>query len=160
MDRLQAAFVALLLVAGALGGATALDTGSTLRAVDASSLIKDQVQVDVENVDLRDERLVVTTAIENPTGLDLDIDGARFRVYNASNDRLAFGAGERLDDGGTTLGAGETVTATYAVRLSPAQRDTLATALEGEAAISINLALGLGDTSIVVHADEPVGREA
>jgi len=159
MDRLRASFVVLVLAALLLGGYTAVDTGGSLRAVSAAEMIEPRISAEATGVELREEAVVVTVRMENPTGADLEHAGARFRFHDESDRRLASGAGTRLDDNGSTLPAGGSLRVTYAVRVSESQREVLADALGRDARLSMNLAVSLGDTNFVVRADAEVGGE-
>lgn len=159
MDRLQLAFVVLLVTSVSLGGATVVDFGTTLRNVDALEMVQQRISVTVTDVTLRDDSLAVTTRLGNPTRRTLQLTGAQFRIHNGTDERLGSGAGVRLDDNGSTLPAKGSLTVAYAVRLSDAQREKVKIALDHDASLAMNFAMQLGETSFVVRADTDISRE-
>lgn len=150
MDRLRAAFVAVLLVSLANGGAAIADFGTNLQTIDAAGFVEDRIVVDATDVALRDGRVAVTVRVRNPTRLDLELVSGHFRIHNGSEARLASGAGERIEDGPTAVPAGESLTATYEIRLSPGQESQVEDALERDAKVTMRLALRLRDTTFTV----------
>ncbi len=156
MDRLRLSFVVLLVTSLSLGGFTVVDFGSRLEDIDAVGSVEQRVSVAVTDVSIRDDSIAITTRLRNPTRRTLQLDGARFRIYNATDRRLASGAGIRLDDGGSTLPARGSLTVTYAVRMSDAQRDRVRATIDRDASVAMNFAMTLGDTSMVVRAHEDI----
>lgn len=159
MDRLEVTFVALLVLSLALGGFTTLDRGNYYSAIDASDRVSSQISVAVTDAELREETFVVTARLENPSSTDVRITGARMRVFNRTNRRIASGAGDRLDDGGSTLPADGSQTVTYSIRVSDSQHDVLERVLELDAGVSLTVAMRLGDAEFVVRTRAPIGEE-
>lgn len=159
MDGIRLGFVVLIVTSLSLGGLTAVNVGNTLRAIDAIDVVEQQVTVTVSKVTLRDESFVVTTRVRNPTRWAIELRGARFRIYNGTDDRLAASAGTRLDDNGSVVPARGSLTVTHSVRVSGPQREKVAAALDRDASLAMNLGMTLGDTSFVVRADADIDRE-
>lgn len=151
MDRLRAAFVAVLLVSLANGGAAVADFGGNLQTIDEAGFVEERVDADVTDVTLRDRRVAVTVRVTNPTGLDVQLVSGHFRLHNRTETRLASGAGERIDDGGETVPAGGVLTATYEIRLSPSQESQVRDALDRDAKVTMKLALRLRDSRFIVR---------
>lgn len=159
MDRLRLAFSVLIVTSLSLGGLTAVDIGNSLRAIDAIDVVERQVSVSVTEVELRDDSFVVTTHIRNPTRQTLELRSARFRIYNGTNERLASGAGSRLDDNGSEIPAKGSLTATHSFTISSAQRENVRAALDEGASLSMNFGVAIGDTKFVVRGDADIDRE-
>ena len=130
MRRVNVVFVAVVVGTLLTGAVTAASFGTELRTIDTISLIEDQVRTDVEELRLVDEELRVTVELTNPTGYPLALEGTFVRVFEDGPTQLAFGAGIRLDDGPTTVPARGSLTASYAVRLSPEGADAVERAFE------------------------------
>lgn len=159
MDRLRAAFVAVLLVSLANGGATVVDFAGNLRTIDAADYVTNRIDADVTGADVEDRRLTLTVRISNPTGLDVRLGGAHVRIHNESEKRIAASAGRRVDDGGNTVPAGGSLDATYEIGLSPGQRAPVRDALESDAKVTITLGLYLHDTRFTVARTSDVAVE-
>lgn len=161
MNTLRIAFVALLAVSLLLGGVTAADFGNNLNDAEKIGFIKSQLVVEPVDVAVEDDRFVATVRIENPTGLDVELRSAKLRVHTLADQRLASGAGTRLDDNGTSLAAGESLTVTYEIRLSETQREAVAAALERDEtllSVSFGMTHGTADFSFAATNIE-VDRE-
>lgn len=156
MDRLRFAFAALLVLSVSLAGATAVDEGNRLQAIDAVRVVEPRVAVDVTDVALGERSLAVSVWIRNPTRLRLELRGARFRLSNETNERLASGAGTRLDDAGSTVPADGSLRVTYAVGLPDDRREHVRGALERGATLSMNFAMHLGDANFVLRREADV----
>lgn len=157
MDRLQVSFAALLVVSLSLGGITAFDLGDRFGEIDSIGVVKSQVAVEVADFTLHDRSLQVTVRIQNPTAMDLRVTGAQFRLFNQTNQRLASGAGSRIDSGPSVVAARDTLVLTYQVGLSERQHRRARNSLSGGASLSMNFAMRLGETSFVIRTTAPVG---
>lgn len=145
MDGLRAAFAALLVVSVVLGGTTVLDFGDRLGAIDTAAVVDGQVSVELVDASLREDRFVATVRFENPTGVDLRVRSAKLRIYNASEQRIASGAGTRLDDNGATLPARGSLTTTYEIRVAEERRGPLRAALRRDARLAVSVGMTVDD---------------
>lgn len=153
MERVNAVFLAAVLAAAGVGAAATAGYGGSLQARDASVDVVDAVEADVTSAAVRDGRLELTVTVTNPTDHDLAVTGAAVRVHNRTDRRLASGSAERLS-GGTDLPAGGSLTATYAVRVSPSNADALQAALAADAAVTIRHGVRLRSVTATVTATD------
>jgi len=162
VNRTNAAFALLVVGSVALGAVATVGHATELRTIDDATDVTDRLSVTVDRVAVEDERLVIRIAVENPSEHTVRVRGASFRVASGRQLRVASGAGQRLDDGGTTLAAGGRLTARYAVSLSSDQAEALEDALEGGVRMSVRLSLQLDDTRFeYVSQDHPTsGNES
>lgn len=160
MDRLRTAFLAVLLVSLANGGATVVNFAGNLQSIDAAAYVKSHIEADVSVATVTDDRVRLAVRISNPTGLAVRLDGAHVRIHNQTDKRLASGAGRRVDDRGDTIPAGGTLTATYDIRVSPEQRGSVRAALERGARVTVRLGLNLRETRFTVVRTSTVTVEA
>lgn len=141
MNRLRVSFTALVVVSLALGGASALNFGDRLGAIDTATDVEDEIDVSVVDVSADGDRLVVTVQIRNPTEADLFVQNAGLRLHNESTERIVAGPGRRLDDGPSRLPAGGTIEATYGLTLSENDRTRATAALNRDARLSMNIGM-------------------
>lgn len=160
MERLNAAFLAVVVVAAGVGAATAAGHGGELQARDLAAGVVGDVSVDVTNLTTSDGGLLATATVRNPTDHDLEVTGVVVRVHNRSERKLAYGNAERRA-GDTALPAGGSLTATYAVNVGPPGRPVLRAALAADdAAVTIKYSLRLrGVTTTVTATDRSPGGE-
>ncbi|PSQ15246.1 hypothetical protein BRD00_14795 [Halobacteriales archaeon QS_8_69_26] len=151
MDQLRVAFAALLILSVSIGGVTAVDFRDRLDSIGTSTIVKEQITAELVDSELREDRFVATIRLENPTQFDVIVESARFRVYNRTTPLIADGAGERLDDNGEVLPAGEALTVTYAIGFSPDQERNLREARRNEALLSATFSMRIGDVSFTVN---------
>lgn len=145
MSRLQAAFLGLVAVSALVGAYTVVDFGDQLRTSDDVQRIKPQVSGEAVDAEFRGERLAITIRLSNPSRFDLELVSGAFRVYNETDAKIVAGNGVRTDDGGSVVPARGSLTATFEMRVTDAQRRMVAAALERDAMGSANLALALDD---------------
>lgn len=154
MDGLRVAFVGVLVVSVSLGGVTVADFGSYLGAVDTTGVIKEQVSAELVEVSLTEEGFLVTVRFENPTGVDLRVLGSNVRVHNASDQRIASGAGQRVDGEGDRLPARGSLTAVYEVGIADSGRGHLRGALRTDARISMSVGLQYDDVRFSISQSD------
>lgn len=130
MRRLNVVFVAIVVGAVLAGGVAAAGFGTELRTVDTISLVRGQLDTTVDEVVVGDEAFEVTVEVRNPTGYAIALQGTFVRVFQDSPTQLAYGAGERLDDGSATVPARGSLTARYRIGLTPEQAERLRNAAE------------------------------
>lgn len=157
---MRTAFLAVLLVSLANGGATVANFAGTLQSIDATAYVENRIETDVSVSTVADRRVTLAVRISNPTGLDVHLDGAHIRIHNESDKRLASGAGRRVDDPVNTIPAGGNLTATYELRLSPGQRASVRAALERGARVTVRLGFHLRETRFTVVRTSTVTLEA
>lgn len=151
MRRLNGLFVAIMIGALLSGTVAAAGFGTELSTIDTISVIENQVSTDVETLELTDQELRFTVRITNPTGFTIGLDGTFVRLFKDSPTQLAYGAGQRLDDGPATIPARGELTATYGVSLSPDQADDVRAAFsEGPVRLTVFHSLSLRDKSFEV----------
>jgi len=151
MDRLQVSFAVLLVVSLSLGGVTAADIGERFGELDSIGTVRSQVSTTVVDVSLEDDDLVVTARIDNPSSATLQHNGARIRLHNETNERLASGAGMRLDDNGSIVPPEGSLTMRYAVGLSDPQVPLVRSALADGATVSVSFGMTLGESDFVIR---------
>lgn len=149
------AFVGIVVAAAVVGGASAVSYGSELRTVDLITLVEGRLGSDVTALRLVDGELRFTVTIDNPTDHPLELRGSFIRVFQGEAAQLAYGAGQRLDDGPTRVPARGTLTARYAVSLSPSGADRLREAFRaGPVRVSVFHSLALRGRSFeIARAD-------
>lgn len=152
MDWLRGAFVVLVVVSLALGGATALEFGDRLGDVDTATDVDGEIEVSVIDAGVRGDRFVVTIQVRNPTDTPVVLQNAGLRVHNDSDERIVAGPGRRLDDGRSRLSAGGAVEATYELSLSAADRRRVESALRRDARLSMNVGMRYRSTEFDVVA--------
>lgn len=130
MRRVNLLFVAVVVGSLLSGAVAAAGFGTELRTVDTISLVEDQVSTDVESLSVADRELRVRVHLTNPTGYPITLEGTFVRVFQDSPTQLAYGAGQRLDDGPDRIPARGDLTARYAVGLTPEQADRVRAAFE------------------------------
>lgn len=157
---MRTAFLAVLLVSLANGGATVANFTGNLQSIDAAAYVDNRIETDVSVSAVADRRVTLAVRISNPTGLAVRLDGAHVRIHNQTDKRLASGAGRRVDDRGDTIPAGGTLTATYDIRVSPEQRGSVRAALERGARVTVRLGLNLRETRFTVVRTSTVTVEA
>lgn len=153
MERANAGFLVVVVVSALVGAAAATGHGGTLRAQAATATL-DAVQVDVTDAAVRDGGLELAVTAENPTVHDLTVTGTTVRVHNASEAKLAYGQAS-LVSGGTSLPAGESLTATYRARVSPSRLPALRAALAADAAVTVTQEIRLQGVSDAITNTDP-----
>jgi len=151
MRRVNGFFVSIMIGALLSGVVAAAGFGTELSTIDTISVIENQVSTDVETLRLVDRELRVTVRLSNPTGFTIGLEGTFVRVFEDSPKQLAYGAGQRIDDGQATVPARGELTATYAVRLSPDQADEVRSAFrEGPVRLTVFHSLSLRDKTFEI----------
>jgi hypothetical protein len=180
MERLELALVVCVAASVLLGGFVAADVGSSFRTAGLAGPVSEQVTVETTAVTLRDDRLVVTARLENPTRYRLRLTGV-FAQVSANDSRLVYGSHSYSDP--VAIDARSTRRVEYSISLAPAGerrlrrvRGTAADATTtadatgttsadgatdvGNARLRTRYSLRLGETTLVVrHAtpfDEPI----
>lgn len=121
MRRVNVVFVAIVVGSLLSGAVAAAGFGTELRTIDTISLVEDQLSTDVTGLEVADQELRVTVQLTNPTGYAIELEGTFVRVFQDSPAQIAYGAGQRVDDGPERIPARGALTAEYAVGLSPQQ---------------------------------------
>lgn len=151
MHRLNVAFVVVVLVAAAVGGATAVQFRNDLDAVSTVITVEDRVEMRVTDTTLTETGLTVTARLRNPTGYDFRVTAGLVTSHDGSGDRIVSGAGTRVDDSGDELAAKGTLTVRLSTRASPSQRRRLAEAFEnGAMSVTVTVPLYYDDTRFTV----------
>lgn len=148
MRRVNAVFVAVVVGAVLTGAVTATGFGTELSTVNTISIIENQLRSDVTELRVVDQELQLTVRITNPTGYQLGLDGTFVRVFQGGPDQLAYGAGQRTDDGSDRIPARGSLTVRYVVGLSPSQAEDVRSAIEsGPVQLTVFHSLTLKDES-------------
>lgn len=135
MKRANAVFALVVVCSAVVGATAAADFGAEVDTVgNVLPVVRAEVTTDVEAVRVVDQSLRVVVHLENPTGYDVAVTGATFRLFNGTEARLAGGPATRLDDGPQVLPANGDLDARYAVPLTPSQDRRVRSALRGEGA--------------------------
>lgn len=129
MRRVNVVFVALVVGAVLSGGVAAAGFGTQLRTIDTIGLVEDQVKSEITKLRVADGQLHLTIRLTNPTGFAIRLQGTFVRVFGDSPTQLAYGAGQRVDDGTERIPARGQLTAAYVVGLSPEQANRLRSAV-------------------------------
>ncbi|PSQ23918.1 hypothetical protein BRD01_05375 [Halobacteriales archaeon QS_8_65_32] len=149
MERLELALVVCVAASVLLGGFVAADVGSSFRTAGLAGPVSEQVTVETTAVTLRDDRLVVTARLENPTRYRLRLTGV-FAQVSANDSRLVYGSHSYSDP--VAIDARSTRRVEYSISLAPAGERRLRRVRR--------YSLRLGETTLVVrHAtpfDEPI----
>lgn len=130
MRRVNVVFVAIVVGSVLSGGVAAAGFGTELATLDTISIVEDQIRTDVTALRVEDDELWITVRLTNPTGYVIHLEGTFVRVFQGSPTQLAYGAGQRVDDGAERVPARGEVSAEYVVGLSSEQADRLRTAFE------------------------------
>lgn len=147
MRRLNRVFLAVVLVAAAVGGATAVQFRNDLGAVSTVLAVEDRVEVRVMDATPTEDGLTVTARLRNPTGYSFRVTGGVVSAHNGTGEAITSGAGRRVDDGGDVLAAKGTLTVRYSARATPTQQRWVATAFEaGTVSVTVAVPLYYGDT--------------
>lgn len=152
MNRLRGAFVGLVVVSLALGGATALEFGDRLGDIDTATDVDGEIEVSVVDAAVEGDRFVVTVQVRNPTDTPVVLQNAGLRIHNDSDERIAAGPGRRLDDGPSRVPAGGAIEATFELSLSENDRRQVQSALERDALVSMNVGMRYRSTEFDVVA--------
>lgn len=159
MRRLNRVFLAVVLVAAAVGGATAVQFRNDLGAVSTVLAVEDRVEVRVMDAAPTEDGLTVTARLRNPTGYSFRVTGGGVvSAHNGTGEAIASGAGQRVDDGGDVLAAKGSLTVRYSARATPAQQRWVATAFEaGTVSVTVRVPLYYGDTRFTATGTGTVG---
>ncbi len=159
MNSREAVFVGLVAVSLVLGGVTALDFGDRLGDIDTATDIEGEMTVNLANAAVEDDRFVATVRIHNPTDSTVVLQNAGLRIHNDSVQRIAAGPGRRLDDGPSEVGPGDTVEATFGLRLSDDGQQRVQSALGRDARLSMNIGMRYRSTEFdVIASDLPAAE--
>lgn len=151
MRRVNVVFVAIVIGGTLSGVVAAAGFGTELRTIDTISVVENQVSTEVETLELADQELRITVRLSNPTGFTIGLDGTFVRVFRDSPTQIAYGAGQRMDDGPERITARGELTATYAVGLSPDQTEEVRAAFrEGPVRLTVFHSLSLRDKSFEI----------
>lgn len=154
MERANALFVLLVALSVGVGATVAADFGSEIDTVgNVVPVVQDQVTTEVTEVRIVDEQLRVTVRIDNPTGYDLRLTGAFFRMSNETDVQIVAGAATRIDDGPSTIPAKGSLRVSYEVPIHPSQVEEVRAALERGATLSGRLGVVLNDHSFTVQVE-------
>lgn len=151
MRRVNLLFVAVVVGSLLSGAVAAAGFGTELRTIDTISIVEGQVGTDVESLSVADGELRVTVHLTNPTGYAIRLEGTFVRVFRDSPTQLAYGAGQRLDDGPERIPARGELTARYAVGLTPEQAERVRAAFrEGPVRLTVFHSLSLREESFEI----------
>lgn len=163
MRRVNGVFGAIVVLALLTGGVAAVDFGTELRTVDTISLVERQLDSSVTSFRVVDGEIHVTVQLTNPTGYAVRLHGTFVRVFEPSGgSQLAYGAGERVDDGPETIGPRAELTARYRVRLTPGQTSAVRETVDaGPVRVRLFHSMSLGEEAFtLVRNDDAVTGEA
>jgi hypothetical protein len=136
--QVNAAFAAVVVAAVLAGGVTATDFGMQLRTIDTIGVVEGQLDSTVTALRVDGGELRLTVRLANPTGYAIDLRGTFVRVFHDGPNQIAYGAGQRADDGPTRLPPRGSLSATYVVGLSPDQAQRLRSAVrEGPVRLTV-----------------------
>jgi len=96
MNRLEGAFAAVVVSSVLLGGIVAADASDSFRTVDLAGTVGSQADVEVTGTTIREDRLLVIAAVENPTRYRLELTGVFLQTF-ANESRLAYGSASFAD---------------------------------------------------------------
>lgn len=135
--------------------------GSDLQAVETISLVQGQLDSEVTAFRVIEDEVRVSVRLVNPTGYPVRLRGTFVRVVAEDGSQLAYGAGQRVDEGGEVVEAKGELIAHYVVRLSPEQVDRLRAAVAaGPVRVRLSHSLSLQDESFTLaRTDERVSGE-
>lgn len=152
MRRVNVVFMALVVGALLSGGVAATSFGSELRATDIISVVEGQLGSDVTELRVADGELFVTVELTNPTGYAVRLKGTFVRVFRGDPTQLAYGAGDRIDDGPERIPPHGQLEARYTVGLNSEQERRLRTAFEsGPVRLTVFHAMSLRGQSFSVE---------
>lgn len=127
MRRVDAVFLLVVLGAAVAGGATLFAFSETLATQELIPVLQDNVAVEVTDVSVADRSVAVTVRFRNPTGSALTVNGGYFAVYR-NGSRLAYGTASLSPP--LTVGPRQSASATFELRLSPTQAESVQSAVE------------------------------
>lgn len=125
MARANRIFVAAVLLSLALGGLAGADYAGELGAIEDITVVERQLESTVTELRLEGGALEFAVVIENPTTHAVELHGTFVRIFEGRPEQLAYGAGERVDDGRRTVPAHGHLRGEYRLPLSPEQEDRL-----------------------------------
>lgn len=161
MDRLRAAFLVVLVVSVSLGGLAVADFGDRLRTTSTLADVRPQVGVTATDAAVRDERVAVSFRIHNPTRFPLHVRGAKLRIHNGTERRIASSAGRRVDDNGSVVPPKGSLTVTYEIPVTDAARRNVRSALRDDAMVSVSFGMEYnGQQFSLTRADMALGGES
>lgn len=144
MRRVNVVFVAVVVGATLTGGVTAAGFGTDLRTVDTITTVERRLGTTAVDLRLSDQTMLVEVRLTNPTGYRIGLAGTFVRVYDDDRNQLAYGTGDRVDDGPSVVPPRGSLDARYAVGLTPAEADRLRAALaDGPVRLSLSHSLSL-----------------
>lgn len=151
MRRVNVVFVAIVVGSVLAGAVAAAGFGSELRTIETIDTVQGQIGTEVTELRVADGELLVAVRLTNPTGYAIELRGTFVRVFQGDPTQLAYGAGQRIDDGSERIPARGQLEARYAVNLDSEQADRLRTAFdEGPVRLTVFHSLSLRDRSFQV----------
>jgi hypothetical protein len=151
MRRVNRYFVVIVIGSVLAGGAAATTFGSDLRTIDTIATVEGQVGTEVTDLRVVDDELLISVRLTNPTGFSIELRGTFVRVFRGDPTQLAYGAGQRVDDGSDRVPPRGRLDARYAVNLDDEQTERLRTAFEsGPVRLTVFHSLSLQDRSFQI----------
>lgn len=129
-DRRRVAMAGTILLSVAAGAAGLGTVGTQVGLAYTAASVSDRADVTVTGVDASGDDLELSLELSNPTGTPVKLTGLYVQVATQEESQLAYGAGQRVDDGPAVIRPGETITARYHVGMSPAQAERVREALD------------------------------
>lgn len=157
MQRLNYAFLAVVLVAAAVGGATALQMREDIGAVNTVVTVEDRLDVAVTDATLTDRGLEVTARVRNPTDYRFRVAGGVVSSQNATGAGIATGAARRLDDNGDIVAPRGSLSVRLVLPLSTTDHQQLAAALPDGVDVTVAVSLYYDDVRFRVRGSGSVG---
>lgn len=156
MRRLNLVFLAVVLVAAAAGGATALQLHDDIGAVNTVAAVKDRLDVAVTDATLTDRGLEVTARVRNPTGYRFRVAGGVVSSQNASGTAVAYGAAWTVEDDVVVAPRGSRPVR-LVLPLSTTMRQQLAASFPDGIAVTVSVSLYYDDVQFVTTGSGSVG---
>lgn len=151
MRRVNQVFVALVVGSLLTGGVAATSFGTELRTTKTIDRVQGQIGSDVTALKVAEGELFVTVEVTNPTGYAIRLRGTFIRVFEGDRTQLAYGAGQRIDDGRERIPPHGKLVARYAVGLDSEQAERLRSAFEsGPVRLSVFHSLSLRGKSFKI----------
>jgi LEA14-like dessication related protein len=153
MNRLEGAFAAVVVSSVLLGGIVAADASDSFRTVDLAGTVGSQADVEVTGTTIREDRLLVIAAVENPTRYRLELTGVFLQTF-ANESRLAYGSASFADP--VVIPARSTERVRYSVQFSPDGLARLRAAGTGAGGVELRTrySLQLGETTFVLRSTD------
>ena len=160
MERANAAFLVVVVLASATSATVAADFGTEVNTLgNVAPLLQERTTVASEPVELSDDELRIRLTVRNPTSFEFRVTGATFTLRNETAGRLFQGPAERTD-GPATVPADGSVTLTWTTSLGP-ERDRVAGALSAdEAVLSGQFGVVVNDEEVTLRMEPRSATEA